>query len=43
MVDDIDLLIAGIAIENEMILVTNNEKHFRRIPDLKIENWTHRL
>jgi len=32
MVDDIDLLIAGIAIENDMILVTNNEKHFKRIP-----------
>lgn len=39
-VDDIDLLIAGVAIENEMILVTNNEKHFGRIPNLKIENWT---
>jgi len=38
-VDDIDLLIAGIAIENNMILVTNNEKHFGRIPGLKIENW----
>lgn len=42
-VDDIDLLIAGIAIENEMVLVTNNEKHFQRIPDLKIENWMQRL
>lgn len=39
-IDDIDLLIAGVAIENEMILVTNNEKHFGRIPNLKIENWT---
>lgn len=38
-VDDIDLLIAGIAIENKMILVTNNDKHFGRIPGLKIENW----
>ena len=38
-VDDIDLLIAGIAIENDMILVTNNEKHFGRIPGLKIVNW----
>lgn len=38
-VDDIDLLIAGIAIENNMILVTNNESHFKRIPGLKIENW----
>lgn len=39
-VDDIDLLIAGVAIENDMVLVTNNEKHFGRIPNLKIENWT---
>lgn len=38
-VDDIDLLIAGIAIENDMILVTNNERHFGRITGLKIENW----
>jgi tRNA(fMet)-specific endonuclease VapC len=38
--DDIDLLIAGVAIENDLVLVTNNEKHFGRIPNLKIENWT---
>jgi len=24
---------------NEMILVTNNEKHFERISDLAVENW----
>lgn len=39
LIDDIDLLIAGIAIENEMTLVTNNENHFGRIPGLKVENW----
>ena len=39
LIDDIDLLIAGVAIENEMTLVTNNENHFGRIPGLKIENW----
>ena len=39
-VDDIDLLIAGIAIDNDMTLVTNNESHFNRIPGLKIENWS---
>ncbi len=39
LIDDIDLLIAGIAIENEMTLVTNNENHFGRIHGLKIENW----
>jgi len=38
-IDDIDLLIAGIAIENNFTLVTNNEKHFTRIPKLKVENW----
>lgn len=38
-IDDIDLLIAGVAIENEMILVTNNENHFGRIPGLIIDNW----
>ncbi len=38
-VDDIDLLIAGIAMENEMTLVTNNDNHFERIPGLKTENW----
>ncbi len=39
-VDDIDLLIAGIAIDNDMTLVTNNENHFSRIPGLKIDNWS---
>ncbi len=38
-VDDIDLLIAGIAIENEMTLVTINDSHLERIPGLKTENW----
>ena len=37
--DDIDLLIAGIAIENDLILATNNEKHFGKIKQIKIENW----
>jgi len=39
LIDDIDLLIAGIAIENEMTLITNNENHFGRISGLNIENW----
>lgn len=38
-VDDIDLLIAGIAIDNDLTLISNNEKHFSRIPGLRIENW----
>lgn len=39
-VDDIDLLIAGIAIDNDMTLATNNERHFNKIPGLKVENWS---
>jgi tRNA(fMet)-specific endonuclease VapC len=42
-IDDIDLFIAGIAIENEMVLATNNEKHFGRIPKLSIQNWKNQL
>lgn len=38
-IDDIDLLIAGIAIENDYTLVTNNQKHFQRISGLSLENW----
>ena len=35
----IDLQIASIALSNNLILITGNEKHFMRINDLKIENW----
>ncbi len=39
-IDDMDLLIASTALTHNLILVTNNEKHFRRIKGLEIENWT---
>ena len=35
-----DLKIASIAISLSATLVTNNTRHFEKIPDLKIENWT---
>jgi len=35
----VDIQIASIAISNDLILVTGNEKHFKRIKKLKIENW----
>ncbi len=38
-IDDMDLLIASTALVNNLILVTNNEKHFQRIQGLEIENW----
>jgi len=38
-IDDFDLLIGVSSIANDMILVTNNESHFGRISNIKIENW----
>ena len=38
-IDDIDLLIAGTAIANGLVLVTDNRKHFDRITELEVENW----
>ena len=38
-VEDSDLIIASTAVANGMTLVTNNEKHFKRIKGLKLENW----
>ena len=35
-----DMLIAATALSNDMVLVTNNEKEFNRVRDLKIENWS---
>jgi tRNA(fMet)-specific endonuclease VapC len=34
-----DTLIAGMAIENNLSLVTNNKRHFELIDGLKIDNW----
>jgi tRNA(fMet)-specific endonuclease VapC len=39
LIDDFDLLIGCSAIKNDLILVTNNEKHFERIKNIQIENW----
>ncbi|MDR0473126.1 MAG: type II toxin-antitoxin system VapC family toxin [Treponema sp.] len=39
LIDDFDLLIACSSIKNNLILVTNNENHFKRIENIKIENW----
>jgi tRNA(fMet)-specific endonuclease VapC len=34
-----DLLIAAQAVSEKLILITNNEKEFRLVDGLKIENW----
>jgi predicted nucleic acid-binding protein len=36
---DLDLIIAAIALTRNLTLVTNNQKHFGRIPGLKLTNW----
>ncbi len=36
----LDLLIAAQALSRNLVLITNNEKEFRRVHNLKVENWT---
>jgi tRNA(fMet)-specific endonuclease VapC len=38
-VADFDLLIASTALAEPWILVTNNTRHYARIPGLRLENW----
>jgi tRNA(fMet)-specific endonuclease VapC len=34
-----DMLIAAHAVSEGVVLVTNNEREFARVPDLTVENW----
>ncbi len=38
-IGSMDAMIAGHAIATDAVLVTNNTRHFSRIPALRIENW----
>lgn len=38
-IGNMDLLIAAHARSAGAVLVTNNQKHFLRVPGLKVENW----
>jgi tRNA(fMet)-specific endonuclease VapC len=38
-VADFDLVIAATALVHSYSLVTNNQRHFRDIPGLRLENW----
>ena len=42
LIDDFDLLIGVASVANNMILVTENEKHLKRISKVKMENWIRR-
>ncbi len=35
-----DVLIAGVALANDLELATNNTRHFERIEGLRLVNWT---
>lgn len=39
-VAEFDLLIGSTAVSHDLILVTRNQKHFRKISNLQLENWT---
>lgn len=43
MVDDADILIGSTAIANNMIMVTENTKHFENLPCINLENWIKRV
>jgi tRNA(fMet)-specific endonuclease VapC len=39
-IEDFDLMISSIALANNLILVSHNTKHFQKIPDLVIVDWS---
>lgn len=39
LIGNMDMLISAVALANELILVSNNEREFSRIARLKVENW----
>lgn len=43
MISDFDLLIGCTAIENSLVMVTENVNEFSRINGIKIENWISRI
>ena len=39
LIGPLDLLIAAQALCRNVVLITNNEKEFKRVHNLKVENW----
>ena len=39
LIEDADILMAAIAIVEDMVLITNNPSHFNRVKGLRLENW----
>lgn len=40
LIADFDLLIGTTAVHHDLVLVTNNTRHFDRIAGIKMEDWT---
>ena len=40
MIDDFDILIGSTSVANNMVMVTNNSAHLKRIDNIVIEDWT---
>lgn len=38
-IGDADTRVAAIALSRGLAVVTGNERHFRQVPDLAVENW----
>lgn len=38
-IDNFDLLIGSTALAKDLIMVTNNQKHFNKIKGIQLENW----
>lgn len=38
-VPTLDMLIAGTALVNDLTVVTHNQRHFRLVPNLRVEDW----
>jgi len=39
LIEDADILMAAIALVENLVLITDNVRHFRRVKNLPIENW----
>jgi tRNA(fMet)-specific endonuclease VapC len=40
LIPDFDLLIGVTSVTDGLVMVTNNEKHLKRISSIQLENWT---
>jgi len=43
LIEDADILMAAIAIVEDLVLVTNNPHHFNRVERLELDNWLNDL